>query len=144
MKTVTSIASITQKLDEIQIIVQQTRSELEFYDFEVRFFYNLLDKYLAPLIDKASIIRVQATVEQLKFLEEQTEEFKRLFDRFRDSLDETLCDPTVNEPEVNELLQNMLNKKLELFKAFRRFKKVFFAVFEYLLHTEKASELLYE
>lgn len=143
MKTPT-MAPITQKLDEIQIIVQQTRSELEFYDFEVRFFYNLLDKYLLPLIDKESVGRIQTTVEQLKGLEEQKEQFKQVFAKFRDSLDETLYQSNMENPEVNELLQNMLSKKLDLFKAFRRFKKVFFAVFEYLLHTEKANTLLYE
>ncbi|WP_207532739.1 hypothetical protein [Desertivirga arenae] len=144
MKTLSSMEPVTQRLDEVQIMVQQTRSELEFYDFEVRFFYNLLDKYLAPLIDKASITRVQATVEQLKSLEEQKEEFRRVFDMFRECLDETLCDLTGDKQQINQMLQDMLQKKMDLFRAFRRFKKVFFALFEYLLHSEKADALLYE
>jgi len=138
------IAPIAEKLDEIQIIVQQTRSELEFYDFEVKFFYNLLDKHLLPLIDKESVSRIKTTVDQLKTLEQQKDAFKENFDQFRQSLDETIYDSNLDNPKINELLQNMLVKKLELFKSFRRFKKVFFAVFEYLLHTEKANTLLYE
>ncbi|WP_407429458.1 hypothetical protein [Arcticibacter sp.] len=125
--------------------VEQLRSEIGFYNDEIRFFRTLLDRYLLPLIDKESIGKVQEIARQLSKFEEEKNLFSEETVAFLLKVkDKALESQPQLDRQDEKIYLHLLEKKNELMNSFKRFKKAFFAIMEHLLQTEKMQNLLEE
>jgi|GEM_PF-5136116 len=125
--------------------VEQLRSEIGFYNDEIRFFRTLIDRYLIPLIDKESMSKIRETAKQLTEFEHEKDLFSEQTVAFLLKVkDKALTShPNLDREDEKTYLQ-LLDEKKELMNSFKRFKKAFFAIMEHLLQTEKMKNLLEE
>lgn len=92
--------------------VEQLRSEIGFYNDEIRFFRTLIDRYLLPLIDKESMPKIQETAKQLSKFEQD----KDLFSEQTVALllkvkDKALASPSHLDREDEKIYLQLLARK---------------------------------
>ena len=123
--------------------VQHAISDMEFYNDEMKFFRNLLDKYLQPLADKDSIARLQETGKLLSELESQKESVRIVLKGFMLKADDALQQPSLmTDEQLTDLYLEIREQQGAFIRSFRRFKKGLFAIMEHLLQTERLQSLL--
>ncbi len=143
METTTAKSNELEILPDLYQHVHQAMSDMEFYNDEIRFFRNLLDRYLIPLSDKESITKIEETAKLLTELEKQKDTVRRVLKGFIQRADDAIEEPALmTEEQLTELYLTVQEQHAAFIRSFRRFKKCSFAVMEHLLHTEKIQNLV--
>lgn len=124
-------------------LVKQGLSDIEFYNDEIQFFRNLIDKYILLMVDQDNFSQVQEIGRQLLKIEKQKDDLKAVTLEFMSLLEHELKSPAAGDEEgIVETCNALQLKTTELSKTLRAFKKDLFAITEHLLNDEKLQHLL--
>lgn len=119
------------------------RSELEFYEGEIRFLRSLLSRYLHWLLEEEQYPRVHGALEKLNHVEKEAKTLHSADQSVTNRLAMLLENPfTQNEPEVLASFRQTREDLQDLITDFRDVKQEIFTMVEQTMRTEKAKRLL--
>ncbi len=129
--------------EELYVITEHWKSDIEFYRDESRFLRNLVSKYFIWLIKDGNIDKVQALSSKLsKTIKEKKEFYNKIIKHFA-HLEELIENPFSHDEmkirDEHEILENQFS---EFVKNFKALKREIFKVTEHVIEEEKLKHLI--
>ena len=119
------------------------RSDLMFYDLELRFLRNLLGRYLLWLMEDSGLPKIQPAVEKLQHMENQTKVLQTANESLINRVGLLVENPFAqDESRIREDFRKEMEGIQELVTGFRETKNEIFNLVEQTLRTEKARRML--
>lgn len=129
--------------EDLYILTEHWKSDIEFYRDESRFLRILVDKYFIWLIKDGNIEKVQLLSNKLSKIIEQKKGLYNKLNLHLKHLEELIDNPFSHDENVfrddHEKLENELTEFIRNFKAI---KKEVFSMTEHVIEDEKLHHLL--
>lgn len=123
--------------------VMHNRSDLLFYELELRFLRNLLGRYLHWLMEAPGLSRIQPAVDKLQHLENQVNVLRTSNESLINRTGLLVENPFAqDESRIREDFRLEKEGLQDLLTGFREVKHEIFTLVEQTLRTEKASRML--
>ncbi len=140
----TSLANADgQKLQSAYVVTEHWISDLKYYNDEIRFLRNVMDKYFLALIEKKNIADTRSAASKLSSLEKESGSLERKVSEHLKHLSNLIGNPfPYNAQEYKDEHQRLEDAMTALMKKFRTVKQEVFRVSEYAIGSEKSKHLL--
>lgn len=128
---------------ELYILTGHWQSDMKFFQDEIRFLVNLVNKYFMFLIEDENIMKVQTVAGKLSRIDEQRSVLERKIIIHLHRLKELMEDSsTGNEDTFRNEHIALEDEIADLTKSFRETKKAVFELTENVIQSEKIKHLL--
>lgn len=129
--------------EELYLLTEHWKSDIEFFEGELRFLRTLVDKYFIWLIKDENIGAVQSIANQLAKADQKTIDITAKINKHLVHIEDLIQNAFSHDDEEfrNEHLE-LENQFAEFVKSFRKTKSQTFAITEHVIEEEKLKHLL--
>ncbi len=129
--------------DELYVITQYWKSDLEFYRDDLRFLHYLVDKYFIWITKAENIDMVKSLKNSLLVLNEEVTGLLDKIGSHRIRLGYLVENPRYADATVMKRDHAELEREMALFvKSFRKNRKEVFKITEYIVDSEKLASVM--
>lgn len=129
--------------EQLYVLTEHWKSDLEFYGDEIKFFKALINKYFMLLVSGKDVSEVQRLVKKITSFDKNQktmiDDVTRHLSHIAKLLDNSFPD---NEQKFKDEHANLENKWVGFVKDFKELKRTLFNVLEEILKSEKLGHLL--
>jgi hypothetical protein len=130
-------------VEQLYILTEHWKSDIEFYGDESRFLHRLINKYFIWLIKDGNINNVQYLSNKLdKMIKQKKEIYKRInkhLRHFEEIIGNSFSHDENKFRDEHEILEDQIS---EFVKGFWKLKKEIFSVTEHVIEEEKIKHLI--
>ncbi len=128
---------------ELYVLTQHWKKDLEFYKDDLRFLYGLVDKYFIWITEKENLYAVKKIGSNLLKINQRCQDILEKVSKHILQLGELVENPDKEESRIFRLEHEHLEDEIADFvKSFRENRKEVFAITEYVVDNEKLIHLL--
>ena len=129
--------------DELYVITQYWKSDLEFYRDDLRFLHHLIDKYFMWITKPENLILVKELKKELFELNGRSKDLLEKVAKHRIQLGYLVEDPNKSDAGIIKTEHEHLEEELGTFlKQFRKNRKEVFKITEYIIDSEKLANVM--
>ncbi len=129
--------------ENLYILTEHWKSDIDFYRDELRFLHTLIDKYFIWMIKEGNISKVQSLSNKLSKIIDQKKELFNTINKHLLHLEELIENSFSHDEKMfrdeHEILEDEFT---EFVKNFKVLKKEIFAITEHVIEDEKLQYLL--
>lgn len=129
--------------EELYVLTEYWKNDMEYYTDELRFLRNLVGKYLIWLLKDENIDKARSIYNRIKETEDEKEQIHEKIKKHLHHLTELIQDPEMKDEERfrNDHIE-LEEKVAALAKKFRTIKQEVFSITEHIMESEKLQHLL--
>ena len=129
--------------EELYVLGEHWKSDLEFYNDELTFLNHLIGKYFVWLIKDDHIQQVEKTSAKLSKLQQRRTDISQLINKHLAHIEGFIENPfTHNEQDFRKEHQKLEDNIVSFVKDFKTLKKEIFSITEKVLEAEKLNHLI--
>ncbi len=129
--------------DEVYVLTEHWKSDMEFYRDDLRFLHHLIDKYFIWIAKPENLMLVQELKISLYELNKKSNELLEKTSNHLRKLGHQVENPAQGETGVLTEEHEYLEAEITAFvKSFRRNRKEVFAITEYIIDSEQLASLV--
>ncbi|MGB3151930.1 MAG: hypothetical protein WBB27_14830 [Maribacter sp.] len=129
--------------DELYVITQHWKSDMEFYRDDLRFLHRLIDKYFIWITKAENLVLVKELKKELLELNGRSKDILEKVIKHRIHLGYLVEDPNERNAGIIKTEHEHLEDELSTFlKMFRKNRKEVFKITEYIIDSEKLARII--
>jgi hypothetical protein len=129
--------------DELYVLTQHWKSDIEFYRDDLRFLHHLIDKYFMWIAKPENLILVRELKISLFELNKKSNDLLEKTSKHLLQLGYLVEEPNKGDAGIIKTEHEHLEEEItEFVKAFRRNRKEVFAITEYIIDSEKLASII--
>ncbi|MCJ7468616.1 MAG: hypothetical protein MUO53_18205 [Maribacter sp.] len=129
--------------DELYVLTQHWKSDIEFYRDDLRFLHHLIDKYFIWIAKPENLILVQELKISLFELNKKSHDLLEKTGKHLLQLGYLMEEPNNGDAGIIKMEHEHLEVEItEFVKAFRRNRKEVFAITEFIIDSEKLASMV--
>lgn len=129
--------------DELYLITQHWKSDLEFYRDDLRFLHHLIDKYFMWITKAENLILVKELKKELFELNGRSKDLLEKVSKHSIQLGYLVEDSNKRDAGIIKMEHEHLEEELGTFvKLFRKNRKEVFKITEYIIDSEKLASVM--
>ncbi|MEK6152280.1 hypothetical protein WIW50_03430 [Flavobacteriaceae bacterium 3-367] len=128
--------------DELYVLTQHWKSDLEFYRDDLRFLHHLIDKYFMWITEKENLDLVKEIKKNLFTTGKQSKDLLAKVGKHLIQLGQLVENPNSGEAAIFKMEHEHLEDEIADFvKSFRQNRKEVFAITEYIIDSEQLPHI---
>lgn len=133
----------TASWDQLYVLTEHWKSNLDFYTDELRFLNKLVSKYFIWMTKEDNISNVQKMVVELKSLQKELEEVKTTVKKHMEHIGLFMENPFSHDEQKFRDEHVLLEDTIaEFVNSFKKAKREVFQITEHVIESEKLQHLL--
>lgn len=133
----------TASWDQLYVLTEHWLTDMGFYNDEIRFLENLIDKYFMWLLDDQKIDNVQTLLRQLETTSKTRDALEQDIRKHLQHIEELKENAfSHDEQEYRDGQENLEEELMKFIHTFKQIKKEVFAATEEIMESEKLRNIL--